>query len=93
MSLIFLLLELEVKELESTSFQECYDLFEWTLSQRKEVDIPLGNLPYVKYLWGVSLLLLRRSFSSEGMVATKSSHIPLKACLEGKGDQSFTKWL
>ena len=51
MSLIFLLLELEVKELESTSFQECFVLFvlfEWTLSQRKEVDIPLGNLPHVR---------------------------------------------
>ena len=48
MSLIFLLLELEVKELESTSFQECYVLFEWTLSQRKEVGILLGTFPHVQ---------------------------------------------
>ena len=48
MSLIFLLLELEVKELESTYFQEGFVLFEWTLSQRKEVGIPLGIFPYVR---------------------------------------------
>ena len=50
MSLIFLLLELEVKELESTSFQESFILFvlfEWKLSQRKEVGIPLGIFPHV----------------------------------------------